>query len=127
MRRFQNKIDCQPTSTCSYKCHFNVTCLVVCVSSNSNVSIAMWFFFTRHTTCQVIIECVYRCASCFVQVFACQMSKTCKNFVQKTHWLGYILGPTFNSSIRESTNNSSHSLTKRYLSFNCFYVTHHVL
>ena len=70
------------------KCHFNVTRLVVRVISISKVSIDVWFFFlhkshymSKSTLC-VSIDVHF----IFMQVFVCQMSKICKNFVTNTHW-----------------------------------------
>lgn len=70
------------------KCHLNVVCLVVHVISISNVSIYMWVFsFTSHTTYQSLYCACQLILSLFsfffhLQVFACQMSKTCRNFVK---------------------------------------------
>ena len=83
----QNKNDCQLTSTFSHflvKCHLNVTCLILCVISISNVSINMLLFFSQVTLhVKFWIVRVTWHALCLVQVFACQKSKTCKSFVKK--------------------------------------------
>ena len=75
------------------KCHLNVTCLVVCAIS---MSIDVWvfiflFFYMSHYTLDskfvgVIVSIDIHF---FVQVFVCQMSKTCKNFVKNTQCSSY--------------------------------------
>ena len=67
------------------KCELNVTCLVVRVISISKVSIDVCLFLHES-------HCMSKSKLCvsidvqfiFLQVFTCQMSKTCKNFVKNT-------------------------------------------
>ena len=84
---FKYKNECQSTSTFLPKCHLNVICLVVRVISVCKVLIDAWFFFLHKSHYMSISKL---CMSIdmhfiFVRVFACQISKTCKNFVKKIH------------------------------------------
>ena len=79
-------------STSNPKCHINVTCLVICVISISEVLIDVWFFpykshYMSDSKSLVLTDVQFY----FVQVFACQLSKTWKNFVKNTHWPLYHL------------------------------------
>ena len=78
------------------KCHHNVTCLVVHDMSICKVSIDMCGFFppkshymSKSKSCVSIAMQLI-----FVQVFECQIAKTCKNFVKHTHCSHIILGQT---------------------------------
>jgi len=84
---FINKMNVDCHSQFFLRCHLNVTCLLVCVISISKVSINVWFFLhnshymSKSKLCVSIdVQFIY------VQVFACQMSKTCNIFVKTTHW-----------------------------------------
>ena len=78
------------------KCHLNVTCLVVCVISISKVLIDIWFFSSQ------VIHYMSKSKLCvsidmhfiFVQVFVCQMPKTCNNSIKNTHCMCPSYGPT---------------------------------
>ena len=69
------------------KCHLYVTCLVIRDVSICKVSIDVWFFlhksyFMSKSKLGMSIDLYF----VFVQVLACQVSNTCKNFVKNTHW-----------------------------------------
>jgi hypothetical protein len=65
------------------KSYLNVTCLVVRVILISKVSIDMWFFLFFHKSHYMSKS--KSCVSIDMHfIFVCQMSKTCKNFVQNT-------------------------------------------
>ena len=75
---------CQLTSTYSSKmsphCHMpSRTCHIY------NMSIDVWFFSSIVALHVIFITCQLVCFW-FVQVFACQISKTCKNLSKNTHW-----------------------------------------
>ena len=81
-----DKNECQLTSTFLLKCHFNVTCPVVCVISKCQLTYGFFLdkshYMSKFELC-VSIDVHF----IFVQVFTCQMPKTCKNFVKHIHWM----------------------------------------
>jgi hypothetical protein len=70
------------------KLHLNVACSGAVSFQFLNVNWRVVFPFTS----QILKLCVsIDVHFIFVQVFACQVSKTCKNFVKHTHWLQVIV------------------------------------
>jgi hypothetical protein len=75
-------------STFFLKCHFNVTCLIVCVIFKFlKCQLTYGFFFDKSHYMSKFKLCVSMDVHFyFVQVFARQKPKTCKNFVKHIHY-----------------------------------------
>ena len=78
---FKNKMNVNWHLHFLLKYHLNVTCLIVCVISNSKVSIDVWlfFFFTSHTTCQILNRaCQATCILFFCKFLRAKCQKLAK-------------------------------------------------
>ena len=125
---------------CLLKCHLNVTCLIMRVISICKVSIDVWFFsFTSHIDMSKSKLCMpIDVQFIFVQFFVCQLSKTCKKLVEKTHWLRHpslrcCSQPSpphhspFNTMCSHNEWALKHLLVKCIVSGSCFWWTHFAL